>query len=91
MRNRSDLLQRLNTSGIKPEKYNTNNAWGFGGSHGDHYPLPDGSHIRIGTATFRHAGTAPVTVFEHPKQNVRHTDEEGVNAAHEALDRHRLQ
>ena len=36
------------------KKFNTNNAWGFGGGIGTHTTFENGYSIRKGTAHFRH-------------------------------------
>ena len=43
------------------QRYNTCNGWGFGGSFGTEYRLSDGkTFVRLGTASYRHAGTEPI-------------------------------
>ncbi len=40
---------------LKPEAYNTNNAWGFAGVRGKHYTLPNAlGTVLIGKAYYRH-------------------------------------
>jgi hypothetical protein len=50
------LIKRL---GIKPALYNTNNAWGFGGSSGKEWSFSNGWKYRAGRASTRHQGTFP--------------------------------
>jgi hypothetical protein len=45
------------------ENYNTNNAWGFGGSHGKVYTFNDDIQLKIGQAGTRHQGEFPHTTL----------------------------
>jgi len=46
------------------ESYNTNNGWGFGGSHGLKYTFNDKLFVKIGKACYRHHPSTPhVTVW----------------------------
>jgi hypothetical protein len=49
-----DITNMAKQKAISIEKYNTNNAWGFGGGRGIKYNFSDGSYIKIGMADFRH-------------------------------------
>lgn len=60
---------------IQPVKYNTCNAWGFGGSFGKEWTFPNGYIYRRGTASTRHQGTFPVR-YGLNSDGVRITDEE---------------
>ena len=49
----------MNLTLIKKEKFNTNNAWGFGGGYGTETTYTNGLVQRKGKACFRHTGTVP--------------------------------
>lgn len=49
-----DIINMAERKAVSTEKYNTNNAWGFGGGRGIQYNFSDGSYIKIGIADFRH-------------------------------------
>lgn len=55
---------KINRFKFKPEiprtDYNTNNAWGFGGSFGRQWTFPNGFYYRIGSACFRHLPSKPI-------------------------------
>ena len=46
--------QELLDQAVDTELYNTNNAWGFGGSYGKKYFFSNGMMLKIGTACYRH-------------------------------------
>jgi hypothetical protein len=54
-----NIPRKIKTT-IQPRKYNTCNAWGFGGSFGKEWVFPNGWKYRHGTASTRHCGTSPV-------------------------------
>ena len=86
-RTRTELLKRLKASGLPTNEYNTNNAWGFGGSDGHEWTLPDGRRIRVGTARFRHiAGEKIANVVTLNEQGAVIHREQGEQAAHIVLD-----
>jgi hypothetical protein len=47
------------------ENFNSNNAWGFGGSYGKSYKFEKAGNLelRIGTACYRHTGTSKHTTL----------------------------
>jgi hypothetical protein len=47
------FVSNLISLGFQPEKYNTNNAWGFGGGIGTKYTKGN-IFVRLGQAHFRH-------------------------------------
>lgn len=53
LKKEKDLLKRLRESADKVEKFNTCNAWGFGGGIGKQY-TKGRLRLREGTAYFRH-------------------------------------
>ena len=60
---------------VESKEFNSNNAWGFGGAYGMLYKFADNSFLKIGTACFRHTGTAPIIVFYYPDEDSRYRTE----------------
>jgi hypothetical protein len=50
-------LKDITSKATRSEKYNTNNAWGFGGGSGTVYYLKGGGFLKVGVASRRHMGT----------------------------------
>ena len=50
----------MNLTLVKKEKFNTNNAWGFGGGYGNEYTYSNGLVNRKGKLCYRHTGTSPL-------------------------------
>ena len=53
------------------EEFNSNNAWGFGGSIGTRTTYSNGYYRRKGRSCFRHSGTTPFDLFYKPQPNSR--------------------
>lgn len=76
---RPELIATIKRLNLDSVPYNTNNAWGYGGSHGKEYKVRGDAVIRLGTASTRGGFTGPVTIFEH--EGTRHIDDEAVSKA----------
>ena len=55
------ITTEMSRLGIKGQPFNTTNAWGFGGSIGNRYELPDGSILSQGRQYYRHANPTRYT------------------------------
>lgn len=63
------ILQKVKRISVSSENLNTNNAWGFGGSIGTLYTLPDGAKIKIGRYCYRHASPTPYMILYEVDEN----------------------
>lgn len=53
---------------IEVTEFNTNNAWGFGGSFGKKFQYKKHLKLVKGTACYRHAGTSDWTEYYYKDQ-----------------------